>query len=148
MKLIRIIFILLLGISFYSCNSTKFEEKPIDDFIGLWEIQGREMFNGIEIRIEKNDSDKLIGRVTKLNDNKYIKMFVEINDIWVSEIKRSSNFEFKLIENKIGRDIFSLYGQETTKKFNVQFISSERIGLETGNTDPIKSKIIYKRIDK
>ena len=58
----------------FSCNSNNFKETPIDRFIGVWELQGRSMFNGIEIKIEENSSGKLIGKVISLNDNKYVEM--------------------------------------------------------------------------
>ena len=146
MKLKVLISFLLLGVLFTNCNTKNLEKKPIDDFIGLWEIQGREMLDGIQIKIEKTDNNKLKGRVIKLNDNKYVKMFVEVDDIWVTGIKRSSNFQFVLTEKKIASDIFGLYDLGTTKDFNVQFINDQGIGLEAGSKDPTKSKIRYKRI--
>jgi len=105
------------------------------------------MFNGIQIKIEKTEDNNFKGRVVKLNNNKYVKMLVELDDLWVTEIKRSSNFQFILTEKIIGSDIFSLYGLKTTKKFNVQFINNEKIGLDVGSKDPYKSKMIYKRIE-
>jgi len=147
MKLKLLILILLLGVLFSGCNTEKFKKIPTENFIGLWEIQGREMFNGIQIKVEKTEDNKLKGRVVKLNNNKYVKMLVELDDLWVTEIKRSSNFQFILTEKIIGSDIFNLYGLKTTKTFNVQFINNKKIGLDVGSKDPSKSNMIYIRIE-
>jgi hypothetical protein len=117
-----------------------------DKFVGLWEIQGRAIFDGIQIKIEK-ENNNLTGRIYKLNNNKFIKMFADSNDIWVSEITRTSNFEFKLTEKKIAKDLFALYGQSTSQEFKVQFLDDNSFGLAKDNSDPIVSKVIYKRIN-
>jgi hypothetical protein len=129
-----------------SCNSNHLIKTPIENFKGIWELQGREMFKGIKIDIEQDKDGKLIGKVVELNDNKYVKMFVEINDIWVSDITRYSNFEFRLNEKKIGSALFSVYGQETSKEFKTQFIDNNTIGLASQNTDPLLSTIKYVRV--
>ncbi len=129
-----------------SCDSSKLKETPIESFIGQWELHGRQMFEGIEISISKNESGQIVGKVISLNENKYVKMFVEMNDTWVSDITRSSNYKFKLTEKKIGSSLFALYGQSTSKEFSVEFIDENTIGLATGNSNPTESTIIYKRI--
>jgi hypothetical protein len=111
----------------------------------MWELHGREMFRGIEVDIVKNEKNELVGKVIKLNDDKYVNMFVTIGDSWVTKIARSSNYEFKLTEKKIAYKLFALYGQSTSKEFKVQFIDKNTIGLETGSSDPTKSTILYKR---
>jgi len=121
------------------------KEVPINKFVGLWEIKGRSMFEGIHVRIEQQDQ-KLIGKIESLNHNKLIKMFAEVGDIWVADISRSSNFQFKLTERKIANDLFSLYGQSTSQDFKVEFIDDNTIGLGFGGADPQHSKILYKRI--
>lgn len=138
------IIILLLA----SCDSSKLNETPIENFIGVWEIQGRTMFDGIEVSIEKNSSGNLFGKVVKLNDNKYVQMFLEENAVWVTGIKRSSNYKFKLSERKIASELFSLYGQKTSVEYEVQFINENLIGLGTENSDPATSSIKYKRVKK
>ena len=50
------------------------------------ELKGRPMYDGIRIKIEKKKKDNLAGRVVALNDNKYVKLFVEKDDIWVPGI--------------------------------------------------------------
>ena len=145
-KTLSISLITLIALSLFSCDTDKMKETPIENFIGTWKVEGRSMFKGIKIKIEKTDAGGLKGKVIELNDNKYVKMFSELNDIWVSKIKRSSNFEFKLTEKKIGSALFSLYGQSTSKEFKAQFIDKNTIGLTAGNSDPITSSIIYKRI--
>lgn len=137
-------FFLLLS----SCASDKLKEMPIENFVGVWEIQGRTMFDGIEVSIEKNSSGNLVGKVVKLNDNKYVQMFLEENAVWVTGIKRSSNYQFKLTERKIAHELFSLYGQKTSVEYEAQFINENLIGLGTGNSDPIKASVTYKRISK
>jgi hypothetical protein len=138
--------IIAITILFFSC-SDKLKKIPEDNFVGLWEIQGRSMFDGIQIKIEKENND-LIGRITKLNGNKLVKMFADSNDVWVAGIDRTSNFEFKLTEKKIAKDLFSLYGISTSQDFKVQFINDNTIGLGTESSNPQTSKVIYKRIIK
>ncbi len=46
-------------------------------------------------------------------------MFVEKGDNWVSNIRRSPNYEFKLTEKKIGSTLFALYRQATSTEFDV-----------------------------
>jgi hypothetical protein len=142
---IRLVSLLIAGLLIIGCQD-KLKEVSEDKFIGIWEIKGRDMFDGIQIKIERQDK-QLIGKVTKINDNKFVKMFSETNDIWVSEIKRSSNFEFKLTEKKIARDLFSLYGLPTSQQFTVQFIDDNTIGLGTETSDPQNSQITYKRVE-
>nr|WP_321356996.1 hypothetical protein [uncultured Draconibacterium sp.] len=141
----KFIFLSIITLLFVSCDSSKLDETPIEKFIGVWEIQGRTMFDGIEVSIEKNGSGSVVGKVVKLNDNKYVQMFLEENAVWVTGIKRSSNYQFKLTERKIASELFSLYGQKTSVEFEVQFINDNLFGLGTGNSDPIKSAITYKR---
>lgn len=97
-KIIGLGVVLLLGLLISSCD--KLNETPIENFKGTWKLEGRSMFNGIEIKIEENSSGKLIGKVISLNDNKYVKMFVEMDDTWVTGIRRTSNYEFRLTEKK------------------------------------------------
>ena len=136
--------ILCLTILVMSCQ--EFKVVPDEKFIGVWELSGRSMFDGIRIRIQREDG-KLTGKIEKLNDNKLVKLFAEVNDVWVSEIKRTSNFEFDLTEKKIARDLFSIYGQSTSQEFEIQFIDDNTIGLGANHTDPRHSKIVYKRIE-
>ncbi len=137
---------LLFGLLLISCDTSKLHETPIDNFEGIWELSGRTMFDGIKIKIEKRDNGDLMGKVISLNDNKYVKMFVEPNDIWVTGISRSSNYEFKLTEKKIGSVLFSVYGLSTTNEYKVEFIDDDTIGLGRDNSDPTKSPIKYIRL--
>ena len=136
--------ILLLGLLITSCD--KLNETPIDNFKGTWKLEGRSMFNGIEIKIDENSNGKLIGKVISLNDNKYVKMFVELNNTWVTGIRRTSNYEFRLTEKKIGSDLFSIYGLETAKEYKVEFIDEDTIGLGSGDSKPTDSSIKYIRV--
>lgn len=119
--------------------------KPDELFIGRWELKGRKMLEGIQVEIKK-EGDQLVGRVIKLNDNKYVNMFVDSNSVWVAGISRTSNFQFKLIENKMARELFGLYDLSGSQEFNVQFINEKTIGLVKGNLDPLKSTVLYKKI--
>jgi hypothetical protein len=127
-----------------SC-SEKLKTVPDDKFIGTWEIKGASIMDGTQIQIQK-ENNKLIGRIVKLNNNKYVKLFADSNEVWISEISRNSNYEFKLTESKLGKDLFALYGQKTSQDFKVQFIDENTIGLATENSDPTTSTRIYKRV--
>ncbi len=127
-----------------SCGDHKL--VPDSQFIGTWELTGRSMFDGIKIKIEKTGDNNFAGRIVKLNDNKFVKMFADLNDVWVSGISRSSNFKFQLTEKRIGRQLFSLYGLGSSDKYNVEFIDEDSFGLAEGNSDPLDSDIVYKRV--
>jgi TATA-box binding protein (TBP) (component of TFIID and TFIIIB) len=142
----KLIFKLLIFILFISGCSNKLKETPAENFIGLWKIEGRSMFDGIQIKIEKKENE-FIGRIYKLNDNKMVKLFVDSNDIWVSGIERRSNFEFALTEKKIAKDLFTLYGLPTSQEFKVEFFNKNTFGLAVDNSKPLNSKIRYRRIN-
>ena len=144
----RLLITVFLGLIIFSCDTSKLKKTPIDNFVGVWELHGRTMFDGIKIRIEKNKPNEFAGKVVAINEDKYVKMLVDSADIWVTGIKQSSNFEFSLTEKKIGSALFALYGQETKTEFKVQFIDKDTFGLDSGSSDPTKSTIIYKRIEK
>ncbi len=139
--------ILILGLLMTNCDSPKLQETPIERFEGTWELTGRVMFEGIKVKIEKNSEGELSGKIVSLNDNKYLKMLAESGDTWVKSISRSSNYEFKLTEKKIGSDLFSLYGLSTTAVYKAQFIDENTIGLASVNSDPVESLIKYIRIE-
>ncbi len=134
--------IALLSLCLSCLNDT---HVPDDKFVGVWELKGRGMFEGMQIKIERKE-DKFTGRLIKLNDNKFIKMFADSNDVWVSEIKRSSSYQFRITEKKIARDLFSLYGLSTSQEFKVEFIDDNTIGLASDSADPLKSQVTYKRV--
>lgn len=143
-QIIKTAFTLIIVVLFYSC-SNKYNTVQEDKFIGIWELTGRTMFDGIQIKIDRENKE-LVGRVYKVNTNKYVNLFVDSNAVWTSEIKRSSNFEFDIKENKIAKELFGVYGQSTSQEFKVQFIDDNTIGLATGSSDPLKSIVQYKRI--
>jgi hypothetical protein len=145
MKTSGSVIFVLTTVFLFSCNE-KFKEVSMDKFVGVWELKGRSIFDGIQIKIEKKDN-KLNGRIVKLNDNKLVKMFSEVGDVWVSEIARSSNYQFKLTEKKIAKDLFSLYGMSTSQDFKIEFIDDNTIGLGTDSSDPQHATIIYTRVE-
>ena len=135
-------FILLLS----NCSFDGMKKVSDDKFIGVWELKGRSMLDGIKISIERTESGSFVGKVLEINSNKYVNLFLETGDVLVSNIKRSSNFQFRLTEMKIGAVLFSTYGLDTSKEFKLEFIDDNTIGLSSGNSDPLKSKVFYKRI--
>jgi len=140
----KAIILLLITVLTLSCNS-KSGKISDNKFIGLWEIKGADVTEGIQVKIQK-ENGKLIGRIYKLNDNKYVKLFLDSNEVFVAGIERKSNYQFKLIENKVGNALFSLYGQKTSQEFEVQFIDDDTFGLALENSDPVKSTRIYKKV--
>lgn len=94
---IKGLIIFVFGLLIIGCD--KLKEVPLDKFVGIWELKGREMFDGIQIKIEKKD-ENLTGKIVKLNENKLVNMFADNEDVWVSDISRSSNYQFRLTEKK------------------------------------------------
>jgi hypothetical protein len=135
---------LIQAVFLWACNPS-FDRVSEDKFIGEWELTGRGTFNGIYIKIDSKN-DKLTGQITKLNDNKYVQMFAEIGDIWISDISRKSNYEFSLTEKKLAGALFSMYGLSTNTKYVVQFIDDNTFALAKSGNDPTKSEIKYRRI--
>ncbi|PCJ85467.1 MAG: hypothetical protein COA57_07580 [Flavobacteriales bacterium] len=138
---------LILTLAIFTGCSDKFERVPEDRFIGTWELIGRSMFDGIKVEINQNEKGKLVGRIKDLNDNKFVKMFAEVGDVWISDVSRSSNFQFRITEKKIGRELFSLYGLSSSAEFKAEFIDENTIGI-SGNADPSKSSVTYKRTEE
>jgi hypothetical protein len=137
--------VLVCAMFFFACNrEARYVQE--DKFIGKWELQGRGMFEGLRVEIKKEDG-KLKGKLIGLNTNKYIRMFSDSNDTWVSSIKRISDFEFRITERKPGADFMSLYGVSTSQEYKAVFIDDNTIGLATDPADPFKSSIVYKRIE-
>ncbi len=123
--------------------------KPMKQFIGRWELSGRKMLEGIQVDIKWDKEEKaLVGRIVKLNDNKYVQLFASLNDKLVSGIRRTSNFQFILTENKIAKELFGTYELSGSQEFNVEFIDSKTIGLAKGNANPGKSTVVYRKIFK
>ena len=118
--------LLLMG-----CDASKLKEKPDDLFIGSWILQGHGMLDDLRISINKDKEGKLEGRITKLNDNKYVKLFLDSNFVIIPAIERRSNFQFVVTEKKIGSDLFSLYGMDTDVKLQAQFINNNTIVLSS-----------------
>jgi len=147
MKIIACVFGIFLLIS---CDASKLSPTPDSKFIGVWELHGRDMLEGIHVSIVRNQSGDLEGRVVKLNDNKYVRLFLDSNSVFIPKISRNSNFEFALSENKVGREIFGTYGLETQAQFSVQFLNNNIIVLsDKANDSSIKkSKIQYVRVAK
>ncbi|PXY00714.1 hypothetical protein DF185_12440 [Marinifilum breve] len=129
-----------------SCDTESMKKVSMDKFVGTWELKGRSMLEGIKIEIKKTDSGSLVGKVVEINDNKYVKFFVEPNETWITNIKRSSNSQFRLTEKKIGSALFATYGLGTKKEFKVEFLNNDTIGLGSDSKDPEQSTIQYLRV--
>ncbi len=103
------------------------------------------MLDGVQISIQYEDNN-LTGRIQKLNDNKYVKLLVDSNEVWISTIKRVSNYEFLITENLIGKELFNTYGLSTNQEFKAEFINQDTIGLAKETADPKKATIFLIRI--
>lgn len=144
--LLRNILLIIFIPFFTNCDIEGMRKVSDDKFIGVWELKGRSMLDGIKVSIERTENGNLVGKVLEINSNKYVNLFLEQGDILVSNIKRSSNFQFRLTEKKIGAELFSTYGLDTSKEFKLEFIDDNTIGLGSGTLDPLKSTIFYKRL--
>lgn len=147
MKTVKILNILLIVIamSFSSCDSNHLSKTSINQFNGVWELKGRSLFDGIQVEIEVDKSGKVSSKVVQLNDNKYVQLFLSEGDEWVRSIKRSSNFEFVISELKLAAPLFALYGNSTTKEWNVVFKNKDCFGISE-NKNPERSSIEYCRV--
>ena len=95
-------FVLIFSLIVLSgCDRSKLTETPDSQFVGKWKLVDRGMLENIEIEISKEQNGSFIGVITKLNDDKYVKMFMEVGDKLVTGITRNSNFEFVISEKKI-----------------------------------------------
>lgn len=129
-----VVFALCLA-TFISCDSAKLSETPEKDFVGVWKLTDRGMFEGIEIDIAKDERGNLIGTIAKLNEDKYVNMFMEEGDKFITGISRNSNFEFTISEKKIAAPLFSAYGQSTTSQFTATFKGKNKILLGKDGAD-------------
>jgi hypothetical protein len=147
MKKVRIFkfFVLLVTVIVVSCNSSQFSKTPLNQFEGVWELKGRDMFKNIQIEIKLDKNGKIQSKIVKLNDNKYVSLFLAKGDEWVKNIRRTSNYEFVITEKKIAAPLFSQYGNSTSKDWNAVFKNENCIGIsETKNAG--SSKIEYCRV--
>ncbi len=138
--------IALLFLTLFSLSSCEeFRKVPVEQLEGTWRLEGRPMFEGIEITINR-DRDQLKGKITQLNSNKYVRFFCELNTLWITSIERRSNYEFYISERKIGSDLFSIYGLETTTTYKAFFEDENTLVLTGRDSGSKKSRILYKRV--
>lgn len=137
----QLLVVLSLIVITAGCDTSKMSPTPDDQFIGEWQLNNRGMLEGIEVKISKDASGHLSGIITKLNDNKYVNMFMEVGDKFVSGVDRNSNFEFVLSEKKIAAPLFSAYGQSTTKQFNATFDGPDKILLGSSGAEGVYVKL-------
>ena len=124
-----------------SCDSSKTSKTSESQFVGKWVVSERGMFDGIEIEIKKQSEGGYFGEISKLNDNKYVLMFMEKGDKFISSIKRKSNFEFTVNEIKIASPLFSAYGQSTTAEFKATFDGKDKIMLGNNGSSGFYTRI-------
>ena len=136
-----ILVLTLLSLVLASCETSKMSETSDAQFVGKWRLIDRGMFEGIEIEITKDEKGKFSGSVTKLNDNKFVTMFMEEGDLLVSGIKRTSNFEFIISEKRIAAPLFSAYGQSTTNELKATFDGKDKILLGNGGGDGVYVRV-------
>lgn len=106
-----------------------------DQFIGNWKVEGRSILNGVQFAIKKNKKGQLKGHITKLNDNKYIELFMEPEDLFISGIERRSSYEFDLKEKRVAGALFSTYGQSSSSDLRATFKSKDTILLGKNGSD-------------
>ena len=136
---------LLVILTFVSCDSNQFSKTPLNQFEGVWELKGREIFKDIQIEIELDKDGKIQSKIVKLNDNKFVRLFLSEGDQWVKSIRRNSNYEFVITEKKIAAQLFSQYGNSTSKDWNAVFKNENCIGIsESKNAG--SSKMEYCRV--
>jgi hypothetical protein len=124
-----IILTLFISVILLSCDTTKLGKTKSTQFDGFWRIENRDIYEGMEIEIKNTEENKFVGVITKLNDNKFVKMFMNVGDKIVTDISRKSNFQFILKERKIASELFSAYGQNTTQEYRVVFENKNQINL-------------------
>lgn len=138
--------IIILLLCTYSCNPSKLKEIPIDQFIGKWEIENNSIYNGIQIEFKKDKKSQIYGSIIKLTDNKWCQIFADSSFVLYTDIKRNSNFQFSLTENRIGKEFMSLYDLPTKSEYIIEFIDTNTIAFVKGNKKAIYSDYKLKRI--
>lgn len=118
-----------------ACDSSKTVETPVSHFIGKWKLVNRGMFDRIIVEITEDDEGNFSGNVVKLNDNKYVRLFMEVGYKLISNIKRNSNFEFVITEKKIAAPLFSAYGQSTSTDIIAVFDGKNKIVFNKNGID-------------
>lgn len=136
---------LLVTLTFVSCDSNQFSKIPLNQFEGVWELKGRDMFEDMQIEIKLDEAGKVHSKIIKLNDNKFVRLFLSEGDEWVKSIRRTSNFEFVITEQKIAAPLFSQYGNSTSKDWNAVFKNKNCVGISESKS-PDRSKIEYCRV--
>ena len=138
----RTYLIIIISVLISGCDYQYVEDEQ---FVGKWELKGRSSFTGMQIEIQKEEG-VLKGKILKLPESEIVNMFAKEGDIWVKNIKRTSNYSFKLSETRIASELFSMYDLNTSTVFKAEFINENKIGLAERNGDPQNSNIYYERI--
>lgn len=134
--------IFFFAISFaFSCSDYMYVDEVA--FLGTWQLKGRKMYEGMQLQIVK-ENQQLKGYITSIPSNKYAPLFLDSGNVWVLNIERTSNFAFKIKEQKIASELFSIYGLETTSSFYATLSEDKnRINLFPNSQDRIRDSDIY-----
>jgi len=127
----------------WSCDTSKLSPTSMSKFQGKWSVETG-MLKGAEIEIYKIEGkDKFRGKIIKLNDNKYVQLFVSEGDVIITNIKRFSNFKFEFTQKRVAAELMSIYEVETSDKFEVQFGSKNNI-VSANNEE----KVLFKKVSE
>ena len=121
------LFILAALVILISCEGTKYTKISESNFAGTWLLHSDNIFDSLEIELKEDPKKGFIGEVVRLNTNKYVQLFMESGDIFISNIERKSNFEFIFKIKKIAAPLFSSYGEKTTIEHTVTFEGEDKI---------------------
>ena len=138
----KYIFSIFTVLFLLGCDVEKLTKTPMDQFIGTWKLVEKGILENIEIEILKNEDGSFQGKIKRLNDNKYVHLFMEVGDEIITGIQRSSNYQFTITEKKIAAPLFAAYGQNTSKEFVATFENENAILL--GNNG-VEGKLV--RVD-
>jgi hypothetical protein len=124
--------------------SCKFKYVDENKFIGKWQVYGRNSYDSLQVEIRK-ESGHLIGKIIYIPDKKILRTYLNVNDPWLTDFQRTSNYQFQIKEARPAADLFSLYSIPGKTTFKVEFINDDKFGLSE-NGDPKSSTIFYQRI--
>ncbi len=131
---------------FFSCANYKYVDE--NKFIGIWELKGRDIYQGMVIKIERK-KDKLIGVVVSIPQNKYGTLLMKKGDVWIPNINRVANYYFKITENKIAGKIFPVYNLPASTEYFAYFSEDNNIiylAQKPPNIPVKATSIFYKKI--
>lgn len=121
----KILSIFAIVFIFTCCN------RYIDHFKieGYWRIiKADDSSKGTVICISKK-KDVYVGRIYKKNDNKYVKLLVDSNDVLFTSIYKLSKVQYKFVKTKIGATLLSDYGLSTEQEYSAMTDNADTLKL-------------------